>query len=152
MLAGSFPVVRERRFSCVRHVRAPCADLRWKFIVLILPGLCSSICAPFAFSNVSSAKTSGLTSSGCHESRDNFQRRNLVPSEFEKESKVNRAARKVSNQMAGDDRPPLPLFARERLAGVLILYTRIRLPRFDCAGASVRVALVLYDGVVSEAF
>jgi hypothetical protein len=79
-----------------------------------------------------------------------FQRRNLVPFEFEKESKVNRAAGKLSHQMAGDDRLPLLLFARERLACVFILCRGIRLPRFDCGPATVRVPLVLHDGIVSE--
>jgi len=81
---------------------------------------------------------------------DNFQRRNLVPFEFEKESKVNRAAGKISHQMARDDRLSLFLFARDWLACVFILGRGIRLPRFDCGPASVRVPLVLHDGIVSE--
>src|SRR2546430_9492581 len=53
-------------------------------------------------------------------SRDDFQRRNLVAFEFEKESKVNWAAGKISNQMAGDSYYPVLPFARDRLAGVFV--------------------------------
>ena len=79
-----------------------------------------------------------------------FQRRNLVPFEFEEEPKVNGAAGKVSNQMAGDDRLPLLRFARNWLACVFILGRGIRLPLFDCGPAFMGVALVLHDGIFSE--
>jgi hypothetical protein len=82
---------------------------------------------------------------------DDFQRRNLVPFELEKVSKVNGAAGKISNQVAGDDYLPVLLFARERLTGVLILCRGVRLPRFDCGPAFVVVPLVLHDGIFSEA-
>src|SRR5438093_7376469 len=79
-----------------------------------------------------------------------FQRRNLVPFEFEKEPKVNGAAGKVSNQMASNNRLSVLLFARERLACVFILCRGIRLPLFDCGPASVGVPLVLHDGIFSQ--
>src|SRR2546427_9541975 len=80
-----------------------------------------------------SASPFNATNESCAPSLwDDFQRRNLVPFEFEKESKVNGAAGKISNQMAGDDRLPVLLFARERLACVFILGRGIRLPLFDC--------------------
>src|SRR6266849_2752223 len=85
-----------------------------------------------------------------HRLWDYFQRRNLVPLEFEKESKVNGAAGKISNQMAGDDLLPVLLFARERLACVFILGRGIRLPLFDCGPAFVGVPLVLHEGIFSE--
>src|SRR5947208_2320589 len=85
-----------------------------------------------------------------HLSRNDFQRRDLVAFKFEKESKVNRTAGKVSNQMAGDDRLPLLLFARNWLACVFILCRGIRLPFSDCGPAFVGVPLVLHDGIVSE--
>ena len=44
--------------------------------------------------------------------RNNFQRRNLVAFKLEEEPKVNRAAGKVSHQMAGDNRLSVLLFAR----------------------------------------
>ena len=82
--------------------------------------------------------------------RDDFQRLNLVPCEREEESKVNRTAGKVPNQMTGDDRLPVLLVARERLACVLILCRGIRLPGFDGGASTVSVALVLHDGIFSE--
>ena len=72
-----------------------------------------------------------------------FQPRNLVPFEFEKEPKVNGAAGKVSNQMAGNNCLSVLLFARDRLACVFILCRGIRLPLFDCGPAFVSVPLVL---------
>ena len=80
-----------------------------------------------------------------------LQRRNLVPFEFEKESKVNRAAGKVSNQMAGDDCLSVPIFACQRLACVLIPGRHIRLPLFDSGPAFVSMPLILHDGIFSEA-
>jgi len=53
--------------------------------------------------------SSGYSSTTCL--RENFQRRNLIPFELEKVSKVNRAAGKVSDQVAGDDRLPVFPFA-----------------------------------------
>src|SRR5882672_4988584 len=84
-------------------------------------------------------------------SRYDLQRSNLPTFECEEESKVSGAAGKVSNQMAGDDRLPLLLFARERLACVFILCRGIRLPLFDCGPAFVGVPLVRHDGIFSEA-
>src|SRR5258708_12129501 len=81
---------------------------------------------------------------------DDFQRRNPVPFQCEKEPKVNRAAGKVSNQMAGNNRLSVLLFARERLACVFILCRNIPLPLFDCGPAFVGVPLVLHDGIFSE--
>src|SRR3989442_15097150 len=99
-----------------------------------------------------SASPFNATNESCAPSLwDDFQRRNLVPFEFEKESKVNGAAGKISNQMAGDDRLPVLRFARERLACVFILGRGIRLPLFDCGPAFVGVPLVLHDGIFSEA-
>src|SRR5437867_1841502 len=85
-----------------------------------------------------------------HPSWNDFQRRDLVAFKFEKESKVHRTAGKVSNQMAGDDRLPLLLFARDWLASVFILCRGNRLPLFDCGSAFVSVPLVLHDGIVRE--
>ena len=64
---------------------------------------------------------------------------NLVTLQPEKISQVNRTAGKVSNQMAGHDRLPVPLFARNWLACVFILCRGIRLPLFDCGPAFVSV-------------
>src|SRR6185436_13982339 len=77
--------------------------------------------------------------------------RDLVAFKFEEESKVHRAAGKVSNQMAGDDRLPLLLFARNWLTCVFILCRGIRLPLFDCGPAFVGMPLVLHSGVFSKA-
>src|SRR2546425_5378584 len=52
--------------------------------------------------------------------------------------------------MAGNDRLPVLLFARNRLACVFILCRGIRLPLFDCGPAFVGVPLVLHDGIFSE--
>ena len=82
---------------------------------------------------------------------DDFQRCDLVAFEFEVEPEINGAAGKVSNQMAGDDRLPVLLLARERLTCVFILCRGVRPPRFDCGPTFVSVPLVLYDGIVSEA-
>src|ERR1051326_4492336 len=53
-------------------------------------------------------------------SRNDFQRCDLVAFQLKKVSKVNRAAGKVSNQLAGDDRLSVLFLARQRLARVLI--------------------------------
>src|SRR5262249_44610579 len=96
-------------------------------------------------------KSQGIASSvSSHRLRHDFQRRDLVPFELEEESKVNGAAGKIANQVAGDDGLPVLLFARERLTGVLILCRGVRLPRFDCGSAFVSVPLVLHDGIFSE--
>ena len=84
---------------------------------------------------------------------DNFQRRNLVPFELfelEKESKVNGAAGKISNQVAGDNYYPVLLFARDRLAGVFVFGRSTRLPLLDRRSAFVGVSLILHDGIFSE--
>jgi hypothetical protein len=81
---------------------------------------------------------------------DDFQRRNLGPFKLEKESKVNGATGKVSNQVARDDYLPVLLFAGDRLTGVLILCRGVRLPLFDCGPALVGLPLVLHDGILSE--
>ena len=81
---------------------------------------------------------------------DNFQRRNLVPFELEKESKVNGAAGKISNQVAGDNYYPVLLFARDRLAGVFVFGRSTRLPLLDRRSALVGVSLILHDGIFSE--
>ena len=86
-----------------------------------------------------------------HGLRNDFQRGNLFSFEFEKESKVNGAAGKIPNQMAGDDRPSVLLFTREGLGGVIILCRGIRLPCFDGSPASMGVALVFHNGILSEA-
>lgn len=83
--------------------------------------------------------------------RDDFQRRNLVSFEFEEESKINGAAGKVSNQMAGDDRFPVLLFTRGGLARVFILCRGVGFPLFDCGPAFVGMPLVLHGGVFGEA-
>ena len=82
---------------------------------------------------------------------DDFQRRNLVAFKFKEEPKVNGAAGKISNQMAGDDCTSVLLCARQWLAGVLILCRDVRLPLLDCGPALMGVALVLHDGIFSEA-
>ena len=81
---------------------------------------------------------------------DNFQRRNLVPFELEKESKVNGAAGKISNQVAGDNNYPVLLFARDRLAGVFVFGRSPCLPLLDRRPALVGVSLILHDGIFSE--
>src|SRR5438270_209886 len=48
-----------------------------------------------------------------HYSGDDFQRRDLVTFEFEKEPNVNRAAWEVAGDMAGDDELSALLLARE---------------------------------------
>src|SRR6267154_2929496 len=96
------------------------------------------------------AEASAIKPGRSRPSRNYFQRRDLVAFKFEKESKVHRTAGKVSNQMAGDDRLPLLLFARNWLACVFILCRGIRLPLSDCGPAFVGVPLVLHDGIVSE--
>src|ERR1051326_8327447 len=83
-------------------------------------------------------------------SRNDLQRCNLVPFELEKISKVNGAAGKVSNQMAGNNRRSVLLFACERLACVFIFCRGIRLPLFDGSPAFVGVPLILHDGILSE--
>src|SRR6266404_4016394 len=98
------------------------------------------------------AEASAINPGRSRPSRNDFQRRDLVAFKLEKESKVNRASGKVPDQMAGDDRLSVLLFARQRLACVLILCRGIRLPRFDCGPAFVGVPLVLHDGIFSEAF
>src|ERR1051325_8003928 len=85
-----------------------------------------------------------------HRSRDDFQRHNLVPLELEKVSKINRAAGKISNQVAGEHCLPVLLFARERLTGVLIFFSYVAFPLLDRRPAFVRVPLVLHDGIFSE--
>src|SRR5688572_1886135 len=81
---------------------------------------------------------------------NDLQRRNLVPFELEKVSKVNGAAGKVSNQVASHDYLLVLLFTDERLTGVLILCRGVRLPLFDCGPAFVSVPLVFHDGTFCE--
>ena len=78
---------------------------------------------------------------------DNFQRRNLVPFELKKESKVNGAAGKISNQVVGDNYLPILLFARDRLVGVFVFGRSPRLPLLDRRSAVVGVSLILHDGI-----
>jgi hypothetical protein len=60
-------------------------------------------------------------SGGSRPSRNDFQRRDLVAFEFEEIPKVCRAPAKVPDQMAGDDRLSILLFAPEGFARVFIL-------------------------------
>ena len=98
-----------------------------------------------------SASPFNATNESCAPSLwDDFQRRNLVPFEFEKESKVNGAAGKISNEVAGDNYYPVLLFARDRLAGVFVFGRSTRLPLLDRRSALVGVSLILHDGIFSE--
>jgi peptidoglycan/LPS O-acetylase OafA/YrhL len=84
------------------------------------------------------------------DSRNDFQRCDLVAFESEEESEIHGAAGKVAGEPAGDDDLPVLLFARERLARVLVLGRGIRFPLFDRGPALVGVPLVFHDGRFCE--
>src|SRR5260221_287923 len=79
--------------------------------VLDVPGWIGSFTEDGVFNNVS----------GKASYRGEHLKNVLITFAFKKESKVNRTAGKVSNQMAGYDRLPILRFARERLAFIFIL-------------------------------
>jgi hypothetical protein len=99
---------------------------------------------------IDTRKAIGAATLGRGNLGDNFQRRNLVAFELEKESKVNGTAGKISNQVAGDNYYPVLLFARDRLAGVFVFGRSTRLPLLDRRSALVGVSLILHDGIFSE--
>jgi len=80
-------------------------------------------------------------------SRDDFQRQNLVAFQFEKISKINRAAGETSGESTGNDSFSVLLFPGKRLARVFILSRSIRLPLLDRGPAFIAVPFVLDDGV-----
>src|SRR5262245_61408816 len=83
-------------------------------------------------------------------SRDDFQRGNLVAFEFKEELQVNRTAGKVAGKAASDDESTDPFLASKRLAGVLVLGRGIFLPLLDRGTASVGAPFVLEDCVFRE--
>ena len=84
-------------------------------------------------------------------SRNDFQRRDFVAFQSEKEPKIHGAARKVAGESTGHNELPVLVFARKRFARVLVLGRGLRFPLLDRGLAVVGVSLIRHDGSFSKA-